>query len=101
MRGAGNGRFVHGEALKKYPRGWNGNHKRKIRERDGDCCRLCGREKEGQINLHVHHINYVKADIDPTNLITLCKYCHGQMHGGVVQRAMWQRRLSALLNALG
>lgn len=56
---------------------------RKIREtvrcRDGYKCGLCGLS-QGKLShkLSVHHINYIKKDINLKNLISLCASCHGQ-----------------------
>jgi len=55
-----------------YPFEFNEVLKTKIRERDGYKCALCGVPD----SLDVHHINYVKWDVRPENLITLCKSCH-------------------------
>lgn len=55
--------------------------KQSIRERDENTCKVCGyngnvaREK-----LHVHHIDFNQGNNDQTNLITLCKSCHGKAH---------------------
>src|ERR1035437_2503871 len=96
VKGEGNGRFVHGEALKKYPRGWQKAHKLEIRRRDKFKCQKCG-APETKPALHVHHINYVKEDIRPENLITLCKVCHGSMHGGKESREIIKNQLYQIL----
>jgi hypothetical protein len=101
MQGKGNGRYVHGQALRKYPPGWTRTHKAQIRARDGDCCQICGRGPDGNRALDVHHINYDKADLQPGNLITLCRFCHGKMHGNKKSRARWKRELFALLKRSG
>ena len=42
-------------------------------------CEKCGADLSGRKNLlHVHHINGVKSDINPRNLIVLCKICHSE-----------------------
>jgi len=97
MRGSGNGRYLHGEAIKPYPRGWTRKYKTAIRERDGYRCRVCGRP-QGNPAHHVHHIDYAKDNLSGMNLITVCKFCHGAMHGTKEQRSVWQRRLSLLLS---
>ena len=101
MAGAGNGRYVHGEALRKYPPGWTRTHKAQIRARDGQSCQCCGRGREPHRDLDVHHIDYDKANLDPSNLITLCRFCHGKMHDNKRSRAAWKRKLSALLRESG
>jgi len=94
-RGMNNGRYVHGKCKSRYPIGWTKNYKKTIRERDGHICKWCN--KAADHTLHVHHIDYVKDNLDPNNLITLCKYCHGKMHGSLKERARWKIILSDLL----
>lgn len=54
---------------------WRDNHK-------CQCCR--GKSKDKILN--VHHIESRKTGGDsPSNLITLCKYCHTQCHKGNIQ----------------
>lgn len=98
ISGNGNGRYVHGDALRPYPPGWTRTHKEQIRERDGHSCRLCGRAAEPQRRLDVHHIDYNKDNLDPSNLITLCRFCHGKMHGLPASREEWKKKLSLLLS---
>ena len=100
MKGKGNGRYVHGDAQRAYPPGWSKSHKAFIRDRDGNQCRLCHREPEPGRHLDVHHIDYVKHNLRPSNLITLCRWCHGRMHGRQTQRRYWKGRLSSLLRGL-
>lgn len=98
IAGENNGRYVHGEAMRAYPPGWTKSHKAQIRERDGHCCKRCGMTTaEHGLLLHVHHIDYVKDNLDASNLITLCKYCHGKMHGRKESRVLWKEELSQLL----
>lgn len=97
ISGSGNGRYVHGEAQRPYPPGWTRTHKEQIRTRDGHSCRLCHRTAEPHRKLDVHHIDYNKANLDPSNLITLCRFCHGKMHGRPASREGWKKRLSSLL----
>lgn len=33
---------------------------------------------EGRYAHHVHHVDYDKHNLEPTNLITLCPSCHGK-----------------------
>lgn len=57
-------------------------------ERDDYTCRSCGKKAPATI-LHVHHVDkkgmnnkYRDETVDNSlsNLITLCAYCHGQVH---------------------
>lgn len=96
MSGSGNGRYVHGEAYLPYLLGWTKTHRATIRERDGHKCMVCGSDK-GKRKHDVHHINYIKEDISPDNLITLCRQCHGGSHGNLESRKICRERLSNLL----
>lgn len=98
VRGENNGRFVHGMDATPYPSGWTTSYKNTIRERDGHTCRLCGTIQENHKGkLHVHHIDYDKNNLVINNLITLCKYCHGKMHGNLRNREEWKQALLSLL----
>jgi hypothetical protein len=54
--------------------------RREVNERDGGRCRWCGRTDRG---VDLHHIRYRKgvADDVPENLVSLCRACHGFVHG--------------------
>lgn len=60
-----------GISFEPYPIYWTKTLKRAIRERDRYICQICFAE-----GIIVHHINYIKTDCDPNNLITLCNRCH-------------------------
>lgn len=96
LRGEANGRYVHGDHQRPYPAGWTRNFKASIRERDGNSCQVC---MVSVPSLHVHHINYIKEDLEPLNLITVCKHCHGSMHGSLQSRQEWSAKLSSLLRS--
>ena len=55
--------------------------KDKVKERDGNCCRRCGFDK----NLHVHHImprsKYPLLEDFSLNMVTLCGNCHSLLKG--------------------
>ena len=61
-----------------YPLEWTPVLRRRIRERDGYACRLCGEPQDDSRVFPVHHIDYCKAHCDPTNLLTLCPSCHSR-----------------------
>jgi RNA-directed DNA polymerase len=74
--------------LSPYPgkREWQGSHsygenwtavRQEILERDGFCCRLCGRNDR----VEVHHRRKYQRNKEhqPENLITLCSTCHRQV----------------------
>jgi len=48
-------------------------------------CERCGADLSGRkYLLHVHHIDGVKSDINPKNLINLCAICHNSTHNFIV-----------------
>lgn len=59
----------------KYTIDWTISLRQSIRERDNYTCQLC-KEKQGDIALSVHHIDYNKENCNPNNLISLCVRCH-------------------------
>ena len=60
-----------------YPYDWTDELKESIRGRDNYTCQECGiHQDESEKNFDVHHIDYNKDNLDPKNLITLCKKCH-------------------------
>lgn len=72
-----------------YPFDFNEKLRSLIRERDNHTCQLCGivQEKDG-CKLDVHHIDYVKENLDPKNLITLCRSCNAKVNFG---RKVWTK----------
>lgn len=66
-----------GISFEPYPLGWNKTFKEQIRYRDRYKCQLCGKpEVENDKRLDVHHKDYNKNNINPDNLVSLCKNCH-------------------------
>jgi hypothetical protein len=65
--------------------------RRKIRERDGNVCRWCGKPGE-----EVHHVRYRSqgGPDHPGNLVLLCGHHHRVVHGN---KRHWQPTLLALL----
>ena len=58
-----------------YTTDWTTTLRRSIRERDHYTCQICWKP-QWDIALDVHHINYIKTDCNPENLVSLCKSCH-------------------------
>jgi len=97
MIGTSNPNYVDGNGSSRHPVEFNKRLKRKIRERDGYFCQLCGtREEDYGKNLDVHHIDYDKTNNSEDNLIALCNSCHSTTNGN---RDFWKQELSNLLNA--
>ena len=62
-----------------YPGVWT-RRKTEIRKRDGGICMACGQANFSRTLLRVadvHHIDDNKQNCDPSNLISLCRPCHG------------------------
>ena len=43
-------------------------------------CELCGRRFNSTRELHVHHRDGVKSNVNPSNLVVLCTQCHQKQH---------------------
>ena len=77
--GESNGMWNGGSSKEPYPFGFDDTLKEFVRKRDLYTCQLCNRtEKDLDSIFSVHHIDYVKKNIDLKNLITLCQSCHGK-----------------------
>ena len=63
-----------------YPEEWKDDIKEAIRKRDNYICQLCGIHQDElkgwQKKLNVHHKDYIKDNLNPDNLISLCRSCH-------------------------
>lgn len=66
-----------GISFESYPLNWTKKLKEAIRERDNYICFVCEEhQSELKQKLSVHHIDYNKDNLDPKNLISLCRVCH-------------------------
>ena len=82
-RGEKHPNWQGGISFEEYSTAWTEQLKEAIRKRDKYSCQLCGRKQEElSENFHkklvVHHIDYDKKNLDPKNLISLCRSCHGK-----------------------
>jgi hypothetical protein len=60
-----------------YPFDWTDTLKESIRQRDNYICQECGiHQDELNHKLDIHHIDYDKDNLNPSNLISLCRSCH-------------------------
>ncbi|MCH7605264.1 HNH endonuclease [Patescibacteria group bacterium] len=81
--GTGHYNWQGGISRGDYPNGWNKILKESIRLRDHYKCQSCGIPQEECFSyLDVHHVNYVKEDLNPSNLTSLCRSCHMKVHSG-------------------
>lgn len=67
------------------------NFKDSIKKRDDYTCQNCSNIK----NLCIHHINYIKKDYNPNNLITLCISCNSKAN---FDRNIWESFYSNLMD---
>lgn len=97
MSSKGNSNYVHGNGSRGYPVAWTKSFKKLIRTRDDFICQLCymTEEQHGQ-KLCIHHIDFDKFNLNPENLITLCKYCHGKFHGKYTREKCKEELLNLL-----
>jgi hypothetical protein len=69
-----------GISKEEYGNDWTDDLRESIRKRDNYICQECGIHQDELNNwfkkLDVHHIDYSKYNLDPNNLITLCRNCH-------------------------
>uniref|UniRef100_A0A6M3L718 HNH nuclease domain-containing protein n=1 Tax=viral metagenome TaxID=1070528 RepID=A0A6M3L718_9ZZZZ len=69
-----------GKSFEPYSVDWTDDLKESIRKRDDYVCQTCGIHQDELVSIHkkldVHHIDYDKDNLNPKNLISLCKSCH-------------------------
>jgi len=76
---------------KGYPLAWQGMLKEAIRQRDKYKCQVCGIPQEECFRkLDVHHKDYNKQNLDPSNLVSLCISCHMKTN---YHRDKWKKKL--------
>lgn len=78
--------------VERRPTSPNADQRRRVRKRDGDCCRWCGTTRA----LQVHHVRYLSqgGPNDMGNLVTLCLGHHEKVHSN---KRVWQPVLLELL----
>ncbi len=78
-KGKDNPNWQGGISFEPYGLKFNKELKEQIRKRDNYTCQECGYEQEQLgYKLLIHHIDYDKQNNHPSNLISLCRGCHGQ-----------------------
>ena len=75
IRGDKSSLWKGGISFEPYTTDWTETLKQSIRERDRYTCQLCHNSGNS-----IHHIDYVKKNCNPTNLITLCKKCNSKVN---------------------
>jgi len=79
LKGKDHYNWQGGKSFELYSVDWTKTLKQSIRERDKYTCQKCG-EKQGDSALCVHHIDGIKTNCNPENLISLCRRCHRYVH---------------------
>jgi len=85
--GSNNPRWQGGKSYELYTLGWTNTLKKAIRERDNYTCQVCVKYQK-KPRLDIHHIDYDKTNLDPANLISLCRKCHFRTNS---RRDLWQK----------
>lgn len=79
-----------GISVYKYGIDWTDDLRDSIRKRDNFICKECGihqDELNGRLKkLDIHHIDYDKYNLNPNNLICLCRSCHAKTN---INREYW------------
>lgn len=71
------GLWEEGKSFGQYGLAWTRKLRKTIRERDNYICQLCNKQKtQLKKDLFIHHIDYMKINNLPFNLISLCNSCH-------------------------
>ena len=87
-----------GISFEPCPVSFNRRTKELIRIRDKYLCQNCGiSQLESGRKLYVHHIDYQKKNLNPTNLISLCIHCHVQTNSN---RVYWTDKLKHKISCI-
>jgi len=88
----------YGCTRSQYPYGsnWTPKLRKQIAERDNFTCQMCHEILPDKIA--THHIDYDKNNNESSNLIFLCKYCHGKTN---TNRVFWEQYFIELQIARG
>lgn len=77
--GKNNPAYKDGKGNSPYPVGWK-SFREPIRQRDNYRCQICGiHQKKLTQALSVHHIDRNEKNLDPLNLISLCRFHHAPL----------------------
>jgi len=72
--------WQNGKSFEEYSIDWTDDLKESIRKRDNYICQECGIHQDElsgwNKKLDVHHVDYDKNNLNPNNLIALCRSCH-------------------------
>ena len=86
------GEFINtwrdGACTEKYPIEFDKNLKDFVKITH-DKCFICDNKKD----LVIHHIDHDKSNISLTNLMTLCRSCHGKIHSIKEFDSFWKEKM--------
>ena len=89
LAGVNNPNWRGGTTFEDYGKEFNSELRESIRFREGYKCFECGCPQiENKKQLDVHHIDFNKKNNSNSNLVALCKYCHGKTQVG---REKWTK----------
>lgn len=91
-KGEKNYNWQGGKSFEPYTIDWTESLRASIRERDKYVCQLCGK-KQGDRAHSIHHIDYIKENCNPRNLITLCVICSSKVN---FNRKYWRQYFCGL-----
>ncbi len=93
--GENNSSWQGGISFEPYSPEFNKQLKELIRQRDGYKCQLCGMpECENISKLTIHHIDYIKKNCLPNNLIALCRSCNTKVN---FNRDFWEKYFKEMI----
>lgn len=102
IAGEKNPNWKGGVSKEPYPFYFDIDLKEQVRQRDNYTCQVCGMPQDEYFEqykerLSCHHINYLKDDLRPENLISLCRSCHSKTH---YSRPHWQSFFEAKIKQI-
>lgn len=98
MSGKNHSNWAGGISQEPYGRGWTDILKESIRLRDNYKCQICGiSQEEYNSTLIIHHLNGIKTDLNPDNLLALCRSCHTKLHRSPFLKSTKEIELRAVL----
>ena len=79
LLGPGSPNWRGGISFEPYCEAWQDKeYKQDIRDRDNNICLNPYCDSPDKNDLAIHHINYIKKDCRPSNLITVCRSCNSR-----------------------
>lgn len=96
VRGKDAPNWKNGLSREPYPLEWRETLRESIRQRDNYICQKCHMpQRELLRKLSIHHIDYIKENLDPENLISLCNACNCEVN---FNREYWMNYFRTILD---